>query len=67
MTGKQIQKLRHQLDENTWQFGKRFAVSGRSVENWEQDRTRPSALVLRLMLELAGGVSGTKVKKARTK
>jgi DNA-binding transcriptional regulator YiaG len=58
MTGRRIQELRHALGENAETFGKRFAASGRTVENWEQDRRRPSPLVLRMLESLAKRQAG---------
>ena len=52
MTGKQIQRLRHSLGENTEQFGKRFNVSRRTVEDWEQERTRPNKWIQPMIAEL---------------
>ena len=56
MTGRQFQKLRQSLGENTAKFGKRFNVSGRTVEDWEQDRCQPNKWVLPQIKELANQV-----------
>jgi DNA-binding transcriptional regulator YiaG len=42
-----IQALRHALGESTTAFGARVARSRRAVEEWEQGRREPDALVLR--------------------
>jgi DNA-binding transcriptional regulator YiaG len=51
-TAKRIQALRHALGESTTEFGARFARSRRTVEDWELGRTRPDALIQRLMEDL---------------
>ena len=52
MTGKQIQRLRQSLGESTEEFGRRLFVSGRTVEDWEQERHQPSRLATKLIQEL---------------
>jgi DNA-binding transcriptional regulator YiaG len=52
VTGKQIQRLRRSLGESAAEFGKRFGVSGRTIESWENDRYRPNRWVLPLIVEL---------------
>lgn len=56
MGPKEIQALRHALGENSETFGKRFSRSKRTVEDWEQGRRRPDALVLTMMGKLADGI-----------
>lgn len=41
--GAEIKRVRQLLAENTTTFGRRLYVSGRTVEDWEQGRRRPSA------------------------
>ena len=52
-TPDRIQALRQSLNEDTATFGARFARSGRTVEDWEQGRRNPDALVLRELDRLA--------------
>jgi len=44
--------LRDYLDENVDTFGARFLRSGRTVEDWEQDRRTPDPLVIRMLDKL---------------
>lgn len=44
-TADMIRRLRERLAESTEAFGARFARSPRTVEDWEQARRRPDALV----------------------
>ena len=64
MGPKDIQALRHAVGENAEQFGKRFSRSKRTVEDWEQGRRRPDALVLTMMEKLADGID--KKRKSAT-
>jgi DNA-binding transcriptional regulator YiaG len=52
LTGKQIQAIRHALGENTAKFGERLAVSGRTIEDWEQSRREPRGLAKVVILKL---------------
>jgi putative transcriptional regulator len=54
MNPKEIQSLRHKLGENTKTFGQRLGVSGRTIEDWEQGRSKPSGPAIKLM-EIYGG------------
>lgn len=49
MTGREIQAIRQHYGESVETFGARFAVSGRTVENWEQGHRSPSTLIQRLL------------------
>ncbi len=49
MKPKEIQAIRHKLGENTKTFGQRLGVSGRTIEDWEQGRSRPSGPAIKLM------------------
>lgn len=60
MTPKQLKTLRRNLEENTTSFGKRFGVSGRTVEDWEPDRRRPNRWVLPQLEAAEPVVSGSK-------
>jgi DNA-binding transcriptional regulator YiaG len=51
-TPERIQALRHALKESTETFGQRFARSGRTVEDWEQGRSRPDAFIQRALDQL---------------
>lgn len=53
MSPDQIRALRAGLGENTKTFGERFAVSGRTVEGWEQGRHAPRGLALQALERLA--------------
>jgi DNA-binding transcriptional regulator YiaG len=54
MSADQIRALRAALGENTTTFAKRFAVSRRTVEDWEQDgRPKPRGLTLAALERLA--------------
>jgi DNA-binding transcriptional regulator YiaG len=53
MTPDAIRLLRATLRENTATFGQRFAVSGRTVECWEQGRRTPRGLTARVLAQLA--------------
>jgi DNA-binding transcriptional regulator YiaG len=48
-----IRLTRAILRENTATFGQRFAVSGRTVEHWEQGRRTPRGLTARALEQLA--------------
>jgi DNA-binding transcriptional regulator YiaG len=61
-TSERIQSLRHALQESTDAFGQRFFRSGRTVEDWEQGRSRPNAQIQRALDELE-----RKVRSKRTK
>jgi DNA-binding transcriptional regulator YiaG len=61
-TPQRIQALRYALNENTDTFGARFARSGRAVENWEQGRNRPDALVVRELDRLEEAVKSGRAK-----
>jgi len=52
MKSKQIQGIRHALGEDTATFAERFARSARTIEDWEQGRYKPDALVLRILAKL---------------
>lgn len=60
--GKEIKALRAALDEDTATFGQRWHKSGRTIENWEQDRGAPDAFVLTAIRALAA-----KKQKAQAK
>lgn len=45
LTGEEIQRIRRSLEENVETFGARFGRSGRTVEQWEQDRQVPDGLI----------------------
>lgn len=47
MTPERIKAIRTALGENTQTFAQRLARSGRTVEDWEQGRRSPDALVIR--------------------
>jgi DNA-binding transcriptional regulator YiaG len=49
----QIKAIRSSLGETTAAFGVRFAVSGRTVEDWEQGRHAPRGLALKALERLA--------------
>jgi putative transcriptional regulator len=49
-----IRALRRGLAENTTTFGARVGVSGRTVEDWEQGRRRPSGPAALLLQRLSG-------------
>lgn len=53
LTPAQIRALRKALGESTTAFGARFARSRRAVEDWEQGRRVPDALVQQLMAALS--------------
>jgi DNA-binding transcriptional regulator YiaG len=53
MRPEQIRAIRAALGENTAAFGLRFAVSGRTVEDWEQGRHAPRGLALKALERLA--------------
>lgn len=46
-TSERIRELRRALGENTATFAQRLYRSGRTIEDWEQGRSRPDALVCR--------------------
>ncbi len=50
---KQIIALRDHLGESPEKFGDRFCRSGRSVEDWEQERRVPDRLVVQMIEKLA--------------
>lgn len=62
--GEEISALRAALEEDTATFGARWQKSGRTVENWEQDRRVPDSFVLEAIRALAKR-RGHKKKKAR--
>lgn len=62
MTPDQIKALRNTLGESTDDFGKRFARSGRTVEDWEQGRRNPDPLILSMLAQIS---PKKKVKKSR--
>lgn len=49
-----IRQLRDQLGEDVATFGARFVRSGRTVEDWEQGRRTPGALVEAILDHLRG-------------
>ena len=54
MDANQIRAIRKQLGETTRVFAARFAVSHRTVEDWEQDgRPKPRGLTLKALERLA--------------
>jgi len=59
----EVRALRQALEENTATFGARWRRSSRTIEDWEQGRTRPDAFVLEAIRALAAR-RGVK-KKAR--
>ena len=62
-----IREVRAALGESTETFGKRFAVSGRTVEGWEQGRREPSLLIQRLIQELWDAQCRTRKKAPKKK
>jgi DNA-binding transcriptional regulator YiaG len=56
MTPGDIRALRAALGESVATFGARFARGGRAVEEWEQGRRTPDALVIRALDKLADQV-----------
>jgi DNA-binding transcriptional regulator YiaG len=60
MTADAIRALRRALDEDVETFGRRFARSGRTVENWEQGRRVPDPLAQRELARLAARRSRTR-------
>lgn len=52
-----IRALRRAFGENTTTFGARFARSGRAVEDWEQGRRAPDALVVRALEALQARIA----------
>jgi integrase len=55
-----IQALRHALGESVATFGARFARSGRVVEDWEQGKRTPNALVVFVLETLAAKMGGAR-------
>ena len=53
MTGDDIKALRHKLGLTQEQFAKRFKVSTRAVEDWEQGLKHPRGLTLDALERLA--------------
>jgi len=49
---KTIQQTRKQMKLKTAEFGKLIGVSGRTVENWEQGRRKPSKSALMLIKQI---------------
>lgn len=49
----EVRRLRTGYDEDTETFGARLAVSGRTIENWEQGRRTPDRLAQRELEALA--------------
>ncbi len=47
-----IRWMRHQLCESTREFGKRWGVSHRTVESWEQGTRHPNRWIIPRMLSL---------------
>ncbi len=47
-----IKKTRKVLNLNTSKFGDLIGVSGRTIEDWEQGRHKPSKSVLMLLSKL---------------
>ncbi len=50
---RQIIALREVLGESTKEFGDRFCRSGRTVEEWEQERRVPDPLIVQMIEKLA--------------
>ena len=44
--------MRYMLRENTREFGRRWSVSGRAVEKWEQGSRRPNRWILPRLLRM---------------
>jgi len=59
----EIRALRGRLQETTGDFGARWLVSGRTVEDWEQGRRKPSAFVLDAIRKLAARQKTRKAAK----
>lgn len=53
MTPAEIRHLRRNLGLNTAEFGALVGVSGRTCEDWEQGRRRPSIPAQKIMAQLA--------------
>ena len=49
----EIRALRQALQEDTVTFGQRWHRSGRTIEDWEQDRRHPDAFTLAAIRTLA--------------
>lgn len=49
----EIRALRAALEEDTATFGARWQRSGRTIEDWEQDRRHPDAFTLAAIRKLA--------------
>lgn len=52
MTPTQIKALRKRLGLNTTEFGALVGVSGRTVEDWEQNRRTPGGPAVMIMQAL---------------
>src|SRR5690554_6178293 len=61
MTPQRIKSIRAALGENTAQFGRRFARSGRTVEDWEQGRRQPDPLVITLLEALEEKINKSEI------
>lgn len=59
----EVRALRAALEEDTATFGQRWHKSGRTVENWEQDRGKPDAFVLEAIRTLARRRTGAKKRR----
>jgi len=55
-----VQGLRKRLGESTKDFAARWHCSPRTVEDWEQGRSEPSAFVVEAMRALAKTLKGKK-------
>ena len=54
MTPKDIKDLRKKMGLNTKDFGALAGVSGRTIENWEQERAKPrgpAIIILKALLK----------------
>lgn len=49
MTPDEIRAIRRRLDLNTKEFGALLGVSGRTVENWEMGRNKPTGPAVKII------------------
>lgn len=64
-TAETIKNARKALGLSTAQFGDAVGMSGRSVEDWEQGRRRPSGAVLKMVSVLLARARKTVPKSDR--
>lgn len=70
MTPDRIKAIRLAAGENTEDFGKRFARSGRTVEDWEQGRRNPDPLAISILVKIEVAQqkgAGKKARKSRSR